>query len=133
MSTEPHLPSADSASAQPPTGDVTTAQVPEPIGSLNRSEIAHLARLARLDLSTDELDLYGRQLSVILDSVAVVTQVADPVTMAAIVPTTHAVPLTNVFRADVVVPGLGRDVVLAGAPAAQDDRFRVPQILGEEQ
>lgn len=128
MSTEPHPTSAES-----PTGAATAALAADPGGTLNRSQVAHLARLARLDLSTDELDLYGQQLSVILDSVAVVTQVADPAAMAAIVPTTHAVPLTNVFRADVVVPGLDRDVVLAGAPAAQDDRFRVPQILGEEQ
>jgi aspartyl-tRNA(Asn)/glutamyl-tRNA(Gln) amidotransferase subunit C len=40
--------------------------------------------------------------------------------------------MTNVFRPDVVTPCLPRDVVLAGAPAAEDDRFRVPRILGEE-
>ena len=119
-------------SAQPPA-DIAAAKSTTPAGGLDRTEVAHLARLARLDLGPDELDLYGRQLSVILDSVAVVTRVADPQAMAAIVPTTHAVPLTNVFRDDVVVPGLDRDVVLAGAPAAQDGRFRVPQILGEEQ
>jgi aspartyl-tRNA(Asn)/glutamyl-tRNA(Gln) amidotransferase subunit C len=48
-------------------------------------------------------------------------------------PMTHAVPLTNVLRPDVVTPCLPRDVVLAGAPAAEDDRFRVPRILGEEE
>ena len=48
-------------------------------------------------------------------------------------PTTHAVPMTNVFRPDVVTPSLDRDVVLAEAPAAEDGRFRVPRILGEEE
>ncbi len=48
-------------------------------------------------------------------------------------PTSHAVPLTNVYREDVVVRGLTREQALAMAPAAEDDRFRVPQILGEEQ
>ena len=47
-------------------------------------------------------------------------------------PTSHAVPLTNVYREDVVTPGLTRDQALAMAPAAEDGRFRVPQILGEE-
>ena len=48
-------------------------------------------------------------------------------------PTTHAVPLTNVFRDDVVRPGLSHEAALAGAPASVEGRFRVPQILGEEQ
>ena len=47
-------------------------------------------------------------------------------------PTSHALPLTNVFRTDVVRPSLPREDVLAGAPAAENDRFRVPRILGEE-
>jgi len=47
-------------------------------------------------------------------------------------PTTHAVPMTNVMREDVARPSLPRDVVLAGAPAAEDGRFRVPRILQEE-
>ena len=47
-------------------------------------------------------------------------------------PTSHALPLTNVFRPDVVRPSLAREQVLAGAPAAEQDRFRVPRILEEE-
>lgn len=95
--------------------------------SLTRQDIEHLARLARLDLTDEELSTYGEQLSVILDSVATVSQVAS----GDIEPTTHAVPMTNVYREDVVRPGLSRDAALAGAPAAEDGRFRVPQILGE--
>lgn len=96
---------------------------------LTRTDVDHLAHLARLDLTDAELDTYVGQLSVILDSVAAVTAVAS----GDIEPTTHAVPLTNVYRPDVVVPGLTQEQALAGAPSAQDGRFRVPQILGEEQ
>ena len=94
---------------------------------LTRGDVAHLAHLSRLDLTEAELDTYLGQLEVILESVAAVTEVAS----ADIEPTTHAVPLTNVYRADVVVPGLSQEQALAAAPAAEDGRFRVPQILGE--
>ena len=96
---------------------------------LSRQELAHLARLARLAVTDEELDLFAEQLDVILDAVARVGEAAaEDVT-----PTTHAVPMTNVMRPDVTTPSLPRDVVLAGAPAAEDDRFRVPRILGEEE
>jgi len=98
--------------------------------ALTREDVDHLAHLARLDLTPAELDTYVGQLSVILDSVSAVTRVTAG---AGIEPTTHAVPLTNVYRLDVVVPGLPREDALAGAPSAQDGRFRVPQILGEDQ
>lgn len=96
--------------------------------TLTRDDVNHLAHLARLDLTEAELDTYVGQLSVILDSVASVTQVAS----GDIEPTTHVVPLTNVFRPDVPVPGVSREQALAGAPSAQDGRFRVPQILGDD-
>ena len=98
---------------------------------LSRDDVAHLAHLARLELSEQELDTYVGQLSVILDSVATVSAAAA--SDADIEPTSHAVPLTNVYRDDVVRPGLSHEAALAGAPAAEDGRFRVPQILGEEQ
>ncbi len=97
-------------------------------GHLTRNEVAHLARLARLAVTDEELDLFAGQLAAVLDAVAQVGKA--PVEDVA--PTTHAVPMTNVFRPDVVRPSLPRDVVLAGAPAAEDGRFRVPRILGEE-
>ena len=99
--------------------------------TLTRDDVAHLAQLARLDLTDQELDLYVGQLSVILDAVATVSTAAAAA--GDIEPTTHAVPLTNVYREDVVRPGLTHEAALAGAPAAEDGRFRVPQILGEEQ
>ena len=64
----------------------------------------------------------------ILQSVATVTEVAT----ADVPPTSHALPLTNVFRDDVVTPSLPVAAVLAAAPATEDNRFRVPRILGEE-
>jgi aspartyl-tRNA(Asn)/glutamyl-tRNA(Gln) amidotransferase subunit C len=97
-------------------------------GHLTRDEVAHLARLARLAVTDEELDLFAGQLAAVLDAVAQVGKA--PVEDVA--PTTHAVPMTNVFRPDVVRPSLPRDVVLAGAPAAEDGRIRVPRILGEE-
>ena len=97
--------------------------------NISRDEVAHLAKLARLAVTDDELDVFAGQLDQILDSVAKVSEVAaDDVP-----PTSHAVPLTNVFRQDVVRPGLTQQQALSGAPAAEDGRFRVPRILGEEQ
>ena len=96
---------------------------------ITREEVAHLARLARLALEDEELDRMAGQLDVILGAVAQIREVADA---GDVPPTTHAVPLENVTRPDVVVPSLPREKVLAGAPAAEDGRFRVPRILGEE-
>ena len=96
--------------------------------AITRDDVAHLARLARLALSDEELDAMSGQLPVILSAVARVGEVAA----ADIPPTSHSVPLTSVLRPDVVRPSLPVEDVLAGAPAAEDDRFRVPRILDEE-
>jgi aspartyl-tRNA(Asn)/glutamyl-tRNA(Gln) amidotransferase subunit C len=102
--------------------------MPEAPAGITRDEVAYLARLARLAVTDEELDVFAGQLDVILGAVARVQEVAA----ADIPPTSHAVPLTNVFRPDVIVPCLPRDEVLAAAPAAEDGRFRVPRILDEE-
>jgi aspartyl-tRNA(Asn)/glutamyl-tRNA(Gln) amidotransferase subunit C len=99
------------------------------VSNISRDEVAHLARLARLAVTKDELDTFAAQLDVILDSMARIGEVAAD----DIPPTSHAVPLTNVFRVDEVRPCLTQTQALAGAPAAEDGRFRVPRILGEEQ
>ncbi len=91
-------------------------------------EVAHLARLSRLELNPDELDRMAVQLDSILGAVARVAEVATE----DVPPTSHSVPLTNVFREDVVRPGLSQEAALSGAPAAEDGRFRVPRILDEE-
>ncbi len=96
---------------------------------ITRDEVAHLADLARIDLSDAELDRLAPQLRVILESVASISGVAG----ADVPPTSHAIPLANVFRADVVVPGLSAEQALSGAPAQEQQRFSVPRILGDEQ
>jgi len=96
---------------------------------LSRDEVRHLADLARIDLSDAELDHLAPQLNVILESVASIQGVAGD----DVVPTSHPIPMTNVFREDVVVPCLTPAQALAGAPEREDDKFAVPRILGDEQ
>jgi aspartyl-tRNA(Asn)/glutamyl-tRNA(Gln) amidotransferase subunit C len=98
------------------------------MAAISREEVAHLARLSRLAVTEQELDVFAGQLDVILQSVARIGDVAA----GDIPPTSHSVPLTNVLREDVVVPGLTREEALSGAPDQAEDRFRVPQILTEE-
>jgi aspartyl-tRNA(Asn)/glutamyl-tRNA(Gln) amidotransferase subunit C len=98
------------------------------MSALSTDQVAHLARLARIDLSQDELSRLAGQLDVILDAVAQVQQAAGDDVPA----TSHPVPLTNVFRDDHVRPSLGAEAALAGAPASEQERFRVPRILEEE-
>ncbi|HEX6077476.1 MAG TPA: Asp-tRNA(Asn)/Glu-tRNA(Gln) amidotransferase subunit GatC [Micromonosporaceae bacterium] len=97
--------------------------------AISREEVAHLARLARLAVTESELDTFAGQLDVILQSVA---RIGD-VTAEDIPPTSHAVPLTNVFREDEPLPGLEQGAALAAAPDAEAGRFRVPRILEEEE
>ena len=95
--------------------------------ALSAADVAELAKLARIELTPAELAHLAPQLEVILDYVAEVGQV-----MAEdIPPTSHALPLTNVFRPDALAPCLSVEEALSGAPASEQDRFRVPRILGE--
>jgi aspartyl-tRNA(Asn)/glutamyl-tRNA(Gln) amidotransferase subunit C len=96
---------------------------------ITRDEVAHLADLARIDLDDAELDHLAPQLNVILEAVASIQGVAGD----DVVPTSHPLPLTNVFREDVVQPSLTPEQALAGAPAVEEQRFSVPRILGDEQ
>ncbi len=102
--------------------------------AISRDEVAHLARLARLAVTDRELDTFAGQLETILGAVARVGEVAAD----DIPPTSHAVPLTNVFRPDEIRPGLTQEQALSGAPvvdgvqAVEDGRFRVPRILDPE-
>jgi len=95
---------------------------------ITRAEVAHLARLARIAMTDDELDRLAGELDVILGAVALVGEVAA----ADVPPMSHAVPITTVLRADEVRPSLPREEVLAMAPAAEGGRFRVPRILDDE-
>jgi aspartyl-tRNA(Asn)/glutamyl-tRNA(Gln) amidotransferase subunit C len=100
-----------------------------PMPELSRDEVRHLADLARIDLSDAELDHLAPQLNVILESVASIQGVAG----ADVVPTSHPIPMTNVFREDIVAACLKPEQVLAAAPAVEEQRFSVPRILGDEQ
>lgn len=102
--------------------------MPENASAITREQVAHLGRLARLSLTDEELDRYSAQLADIVGAVARVTEVATPDVPA----TSHPMPLENVFREDVPRPTLDQAQALAGAPAAEDGRFRVPRILDEE-
>ncbi len=98
------------------------------MSNISRDDVANLAKLARIDMSDSELDHLSNELSVILDAVARVQEVAG----ADVPPTAHPLPLKNVFRADEVRPSLTPEEALSGAPAQEEQRFKVPQILGEE-
>ncbi len=98
------------------------------MSSLSRDEVAKLAGLARIEMSEEELVSLSKEFTVILDAVARVQEVAS----ADVAPTSHPLSLRNVFRPDVVIPSLSPEQALSGAPAQEEQRFRVPQILGEE-
>jgi aspartyl-tRNA(Asn)/glutamyl-tRNA(Gln) amidotransferase subunit C len=99
--------------------------VPERITA---ADVAHVARLARLDVTDDEIALFTEQLGAVLEHAADV----EALDTAGVPPTAHPLPLRNVLRADEPRPSLDRDEVLAQAPDVEDGRFRVPRILGEE-
>jgi aspartyl-tRNA(Asn)/glutamyl-tRNA(Gln) amidotransferase subunit C len=94
---------------------------------ITAGDVAHVARLARLSLTDEELELYTGQLAAVLAHAADI----EALDTSGVEPTAHPLPLANVLRDDVVLPGLARDEVLAMAPATEDDRFSVPRILGE--
>lgn len=91
--------------------------------------VRHLAHLARIALTDDEIQRLAGELSAIVDSVEAVRTVAGD----DVVPTSHPIPLGNVFRDDVVGQTLTTEEALAGAPDHDGSRFRVTAILGEEQ
>jgi aspartyl-tRNA(Asn)/glutamyl-tRNA(Gln) amidotransferase subunit C len=94
---------------------------------LTREEVAHVAALARLELTEEELDLFTGQLGEVLDHAADVASLD----LAGVAPTAHAMAVINVLRPDEAEPCLDRDEVLSQAPSVEDHRFRVPRILGE--
>ena len=99
---------------------------PDPSARLSRDVVAKVARLARLELNSDELDLMTTQLAGMLEHFSDI----DKLDLEGVAPLAQPLPLKNVLRDDVVAPGLDRDEVLAVAPAAEDGRFRVPPTIG---
>ena len=97
------------------------------MSSLSRDDVAKLAALARIEMTEAELVELSSQFGMILDAVARVQEV----NLDGVKPTSHPQPMLNITRPDVVEPSLSREDALSGAPAQEDARFRVPQILGE--
>ena len=95
---------------------------------ISREDVAHVAGLARLRLTDDELERFTEQLGDILEHA---TDMAA-LDLSGVEPMAHPYPLRNVFRDDVVEPSLDRDEVLAGAPTTEEGMFRVAPVLGEE-
>jgi aspartyl-tRNA(Asn)/glutamyl-tRNA(Gln) amidotransferase subunit C len=89
------------------------------MAAISREDVAHLAKLARINMNDAELDHLAQEMELILDAVARVQEVAT-------------IPVHNVVREDRVLPSLTAKEALSGAPAQSEDRFKVPQILGEE-
>ncbi len=99
------------------------------MSEISAEQVAHLAHLARIELSPEEIESLTKELGSIVDNVAKVTEVATPEVPA----TSHPIPLVNVFRPDVVGETLPQELALRGAPEHADGRFKVSAILGEEQ
>jgi aspartyl-tRNA(Asn)/glutamyl-tRNA(Gln) amidotransferase subunit C len=97
------------------------------MSSLSREDVAKLAALARIEMSEEELVSLSSQFGLILDAVARVQEV----NLDGVIATSHPQPIQNVFREDQVRPSLTPEQALSGAPAQEEQRFRVPQILGE--
>lgn len=90
--------------------------------------VRHLAGLARILVSDQEVEQFTKQLSLIADSVATVSKAIDEDTPS----TSHPIAMANVFREDVVEPSLTQAEALSGAPDSADGRFKVNAILDEE-
>ena len=97
------------------------------MAQISRDDVAHVARLARLELTDEELGLFTDQLAKVLDHARDV----EALDLGDVPPTSHPYPLANVMRTDDVRPSLDRQAVLDASPAVEDDQFRVPPVLGE--
>ena len=96
-----------------------------PSERISAEVVVKVSRLARLDVTPDEVQRITTQMAGMLEHFADI----DALDLSDIEPMTQPYPLSNVFREDVVVTGLDREEVLANAPAAEDGRFRVPPIV----
>jgi aspartyl-tRNA(Asn)/glutamyl-tRNA(Gln) amidotransferase subunit C len=96
------------------------------MASLTREDVAHVAKLARLTMSDEELDMFTEQLSQVLEHASDM----NALDLEGVVATAHPFGLINVVRDDEVRPCLDHDVVMSMAPDAEDGRFAVPRILG---
>lgn len=97
--------------------------------SLSETEVRHVAMLARLALTDDEVVSMQADLNSILDHIDTIQRLD----LESVAPMAHAVAMVNVTRPDVVVPGLSREAAIMNAPASQDGAFLIPQITGGDE
>lgn len=98
------------------------------MSEISRADVEHLAKLAHLSLTEEELGRMASELGVIVDSVKTVSEAVSEDVPA----TSHPLPLTNVLRDDVVGHTFTAEQALENAPDSEDGRFKVPAILDEE-
>lgn len=96
---------------------------------LSAEDVAHVAKLALLDISDNEVATFTEQLRGVIET----AQQMNEVDLDGVEPTHHPLGLRNVMRPDEPTPSLDREEVLAQAPATEQGRFRVPPALGEAQ
>lgn len=96
---------------------------------LSEEAVRHVAGLAQLNVTDEEVHIFTEQLGAILGHARDI----EALDIADVPPSTHAVPVTNVFREDEPRPSLDRDEVIAQAPDGEAGQFNVPKILGGEQ
>ena len=99
------------------------------MSEISAEQVAHLANLARIALTDEEIEHLTAELGQIMQAVEKVSEVATP----DVPPTSHPIPMHNVFRDDVVGATLTNEQALSGAPESDGSRFVVSAILGEEQ
>jgi aspartyl-tRNA(Asn)/glutamyl-tRNA(Gln) amidotransferase subunit C len=92
------------------------------VAGITREEVLHVARLARLELTDDEVGRFQEQLSAILEAVSKVSELD----LADVPPTAHPLEIQNAWAEDEPVPSLSLDDALANAPAREGDLFKVP-------
>ncbi|MDY6051571.1 MAG: Asp-tRNA(Asn)/Glu-tRNA(Gln) amidotransferase subunit GatC [Rothia sp. (in: high G+C Gram-positive bacteria)] len=98
------------------------------MSAITSEQVAHLAMLAHIEMTDEELAAMAAELDVIVESVKSVSDaVSDDIPA-----TSHPIPLKNVFREDVVGETLSAEEALSGAPDAEDGKFKVPAILDED-
>lgn len=97
--------------------------------AISRDEVSHVARLARLELTDEEIERFRGQLSAVLER----AERIQSLDLTDLPPTSHPVELANVWRADEIVPVRDVEAIIANAPQREETFFRVPRILEEEE
>ncbi len=95
------------------------------VGEIGEERVRHVALLSRLELTDDEVGRFARELTAVIHHI----NKLEELDLTGVEPTSHPMPLTNVFRQDVVVPSLPNEAALSNAPEQRDGCFKVPQII----